>query len=104
MQRYSNLYKQDAWNIVQNCLPITCEAMFDDECMSQDAYRKIIDEVKPDLIINDRYICSPAIVGSNIPWIWLMSAAPHYLFMDDQQNRRCPPYFSGLPCNDQNDE
>lgn len=38
--------------------------------------KKIIDQIKPDIIVVDSYTTVPAVYKSNIPWVWLTSAAP----------------------------
>lgn len=45
------------------------------------------------MIIHDGYVAFPAILCSNVPWVWLFSAAPHAMLQDP----RTPPFYSGMP-------
>ena len=60
--------------------------------------QSIIDSIKPDLIVNDNYIISPAIVKSGIPWVWLVSF--NILYAIDDENT--PPGELGLPIEEGN--
>lgn len=41
-----------------------------------DEYRKVIDDIIPDIIVVDSYTSIPAVIKSGIPWVWLTSANP----------------------------
>lgn len=56
---------------------------------------RIIDEVKPDLILTDQMCPMPFIVNSNIPWAVVLSASPLAFGLDEH-----PPCNSGLRMNE----
>ncbi|XP_075588217.1 NDP-glycosyltransferase YjiC isoform X2 [Dermatophagoides farinae] len=56
----------------------------------------LIDEEKPDLIIMDQFILPPCIAYGKIPWAFLCSACPRFLYDSDD----IPPMCSGYPSND----
>ncbi|XP_054152655.1 4'-demethylrebeccamycin synthase-like [Oppia nitens] len=64
------------------------------ECRALDEhYRSVVDIIRPDVIVVNSYVCAPALVGSGIPWVNLISCTP-LLALNDQT---LPPPFSGLP-------
>ena len=70
--------------------------MLEDAKQQDDEYKEILDKVKPDLIVIDTYLVWPTLTLSGIPWVWLYSAAPQWLFTS---GGKIPPYCSGLPQN-----
>ncbi|KAH9497176.1 hypothetical protein DERF_013180 [Dermatophagoides farinae] len=56
----------------------------------------LIDEEKPDLIIMDQFIVPPCVAYGKIPWAFLCSACPRFLYDSDD----IPPMCSGYPSND----
>ena len=67
------------------------EKMFVQDKEWDQQYRHIIEKVKPNVIIIDRFVSSPALTNSGIPWVWFNSNAPQDGFMDE----RLPPAYSG---------
>ena len=55
-------------------------------------FRDMIQQIKPDIIVVDHYICQPAIVTAGVPWVWLMSSNP--LGLNEENS---PPRGSGYP-------
>ncbi|CAG2172653.1 unnamed protein product [Oppiella nova] len=51
----------------------------------------VIPSVKPDVIFVDQYLSLPSIETSGIPYVWVWTANPLFMFDDD----RAPPYYSG---------
>lgn len=41
-----------------------------------DEYKKVIEDITPDIIVVDSYTSIPAVIKSGIPWVWLTSANP----------------------------
>lgn len=64
---------------------------------SDSEIQRILEEIKPDLIIQDNYLTHPSIVTSGIPWIFLMTANP---LMLPGGEGRCPPATSGYKTTD----
>lgn len=82
---------------LSGCMLHAFSSMLDQ--IKHDVSGQVIEELKPDLIVYDGYICYPAIANGKIPWVWMYSAAPLPLLNDD----RLPPAFSGLPTNDKSE-
>ncbi len=56
--------------------------------------RKIINRIKPDIIIIDGYVWMPSVMNSGIPWVWSISCNP--LCMDyGIDDETLPPSLSG---------
>ncbi|CAG2182666.1 unnamed protein product, partial [Oppiella nova] len=55
-------------------------------------YERILAKVRPDLVVIDAYIGSPALIKSGLPFIVIYSAAPLILFNCDN----LPPPWSGF--------
>ena len=60
-----------------------------------DRLREIIDELQPDVIVEDNVVGFPAIQASGRPWVRIVSCNPLEL-KDDA----IPPVFSGYPADD----
>ena len=67
------------------------KVMIDTHIERDSQYREIINRIKPDIIVVDNIVCSPAMINSGIPWVSQMSANP-LLYLTD---KRTPPAFSG---------
>ncbi|OTF73167.1 UDP-glucuronosyltransferase-like protein [Euroglyphus maynei] len=53
------------------------EQLFLDTMLNvDDEIKRLIDQVKPDIIVVDSYTTIPAVYKSGIPWVWLTSAHP----------------------------
>jgi UDP:flavonoid glycosyltransferase YjiC (YdhE family) len=96
-EQHAEDFKLDPIGVAEHFFLNATKKMFADNREREHQYKEIIDRIKPDIIINDAYICSPTLTNSGIPWIWLFSAAPHLCLMDE----RIPPAWSGMSsfCN-----
>ena len=56
------------------------------------AVSQILCDISPDVIVTDQFCKLPAVEVSGIPWVWVWSAAPLYMYGDDPD---VPPCFSG---------
>lgn len=92
-------YAEEPIKHLSGCIYDAFSAMLDQGEQIADVFGKIIDELKPDIIVYDGYVCFPAIVNAPVPWVWMFSAAPHALLNDS----RLPPTYSGLPSNDKSE-
>ena len=54
-------------------------------------YQKLIERIKPDLILLESTLCVPAITNSGIPWIWINFGSPIRCLPDE----RLPPAWAG---------
>lgn len=60
-----------------------------------DRLREILDEVRPDVIVEDNVIAFPALLAHGAPWVRIVSCNPLEL-----KDPALPPAFSGLPAGD----
>ena len=73
----------------------TFQALIDGAKYVDGRLREIIDELEPDLIVEDNVVAFPALPACGRPWARIMSCNP--VEMKDPQ---VPPPFSGLPAED----
>ncbi|XP_054167620.1 uncharacterized UDP-glucosyltransferase YojK-like [Oppia nitens] len=80
--------------------------MFDDWKKLETNYRAVVDTVRPDIIVCDTHIASPALMNNNndIPWVLLSSCAPLEIYSAIHGPDRLPPAWSGLSINDSKDK
>lgn len=60
-----------------------------------DRLREILDEVRPDVVVEDNVVAFPAIVAHGAPWVRIVSCNPLEL-----KDPALPPTFSGYPVAD----
>ncbi|XP_054152612.1 UDP-glucuronosyltransferase 2B7-like, partial [Oppia nitens] len=101
--RNAQVFKECPLNVAK-----TYVGLFDELCdvlMARDQiYKRIVADVKPDVIVVDSYINSPVLTtNSGIPWVWLYSAAPLMILNSNLSSDQLPPAWLGLPTNDTND-
>jgi MGT family glycosyltransferase len=63
-----------------------------------DRLREILDEVQPDVIVEDNVVAFPALVAHGAPWVRIVSCNPLEL-----KDPAVPPAFSGLPAADRSE-
>ena len=73
----------------------TWQALIDGSRYVDDRLREIIDEVRPDVLVEDNVIAFPALSGSNIPWVRIVSCQPA-----EMHDAAVPPMSSGYPVDD----
>ncbi|MEO8468700.1 MAG: nucleotide disphospho-sugar-binding domain-containing protein [Chloroflexota bacterium] len=73
----------------------TWQALIDGSRYVDDRLREIIDEVRPDVLVEDNVIAFPALSASNIPWVRIVSCQPA-----EMHDAAVPPMSSGYPVND----
>jgi MGT family glycosyltransferase len=73
----------------------TFAALLDGARHVDDRLREILDEVDPDVIVEDNVVAFPAIPASGRPWVRIVSCSPTEIKDDD-----VPPAFSGYPTAD----
>lgn len=71
-------------------------AMFEDSKKLEVDFKAVVDTVKPDIIICDTHIASPALMNSGIPWLLLCSMGPLEFYNHCNPVDRLPPAWSGL--------
>jgi MGT family glycosyltransferase len=73
----------------------TMQALLDGARYVDDRLREIIDELAPDVIVEDNVCAFPALPASGRPWVRVVSCNPAEIKDPD-----VPPLFSGYPAND----
>src|SRR5215218_9799071 len=73
----------------------TFEALVDGARYVDDRLREIIDELQPDLVVEDNVVSFPALLSSGRPWARIASCNPA-----EMKDPAVPPTFSGLPSAD----
>src|SRR6266545_3548276 len=73
----------------------TWQALIDGSKYVDDRLREIIDEVRPDVIVEDNVVGFPALPASGVPWVRIVSCNPAEL-----KDAAVPPFSSGYPVAD----
>jgi MGT family glycosyltransferase len=73
----------------------TFQALLDGAKYVDDRLREIIDDVQPDVIVEDNVVTFPALPASGRPWVRIVSCNPAEIKDPD-----VPPPFSGYPAGD----
>jgi MGT family glycosyltransferase len=73
----------------------TFEALVDGARYVDERLRAIIDELQPDVIVEDNVVSFPALPASGRPWVRIVSCNPAEL-----KDPQLPPTFSGYPSDD----
>jgi MGT family glycosyltransferase len=73
----------------------TFQALVDGARYVDDRLREILDEVRPDVVVEDNVVAFPAIPASGRPWVRIVSCNPAEL-----KDPAVPPPFSGYPTAD----
>jgi MGT family glycosyltransferase len=73
----------------------TMQALLDGARYVDDRLREIIDELAPDVIVEDNVCAFPALPASGRPWVRVVSCNPAEIKDPD-----VPPLFSGYPASD----
>jgi MGT family glycosyltransferase len=76
----------------------TMQALLDGARYVDDRLREIIDELGPDVIVEDNVCAFPALPASGVPWVRIASCNPAEIKTPD-----VPPPFSGYPTGDRRD-
>jgi MGT family glycosyltransferase len=74
----------------------TFQALVDGARYVDERLVEIIDELQPDVIVEDNVVSFPALPASGRPWVRIMSCNPA-----EVKDARLPPTFSGYPSDDQ---
>jgi MGT family glycosyltransferase len=73
----------------------TFQALVDGAKYVDERLREIVDELDPDLIVEDNVVAFPALPACGRPWARIMSCNP-----TEMKDPEVPPPFSGLPSDD----
>jgi UDP:flavonoid glycosyltransferase YjiC (YdhE family) len=73
----------------------TWQALIDGAKYVDARLHEIIDEVRPDLLVEDNVVCFPALPASGIPWVRIVSCNPA-----EMKDESIAPFSSGYPAAD----
>ena len=73
----------------------TWQALVDGAKSVDDRLREILDELQPDVVVEDNVVCFPALPASGRPWVRVVSCNPAEI-----KDPNVPPVFSGYPAAD----
>jgi MGT family glycosyltransferase len=73
----------------------TFQALIDGAAYVDDRLREIIDELEPDVIVEDNVVAFPALPACGRPWVRIVSCNP-----TEVRDPDVPPPFSGYPADD----
>ena len=76
----------------------TFQALVDGAKYVDDRLVEIVDELQPDVIVEDNVVSFPALPACGRPWVRIVSCSPTEL-----KDPRVPPTFSGYPSDDDRD-
>jgi MGT family glycosyltransferase len=76
----------------------TFQALVDGAKYVDDRLNEIIDDVRPDVIVEDNVVSFAALPASGVPWVRIVSCNPAEL-----KDPGVPPTFSGYPADDRTD-
>lgn len=71
------------------------QELIDGARYSQDRLASIIDDVRPDVVVEDNVVCFPALMTAGAPFVRIVSCNPL-----EVRDPLLPPVFSGLPTDD----
>ncbi len=71
------------------------QELIDGARYSQDRLASIVDEVRPDVVVEDNVVCFPALMTAGAPFVRIVSCNPL-----EVRDPLLPPVFSGLPTDD----
>jgi MGT family glycosyltransferase len=74
----------------------TFQALIDGAAYVDDRLREIIDELEPDVIVEDNVVAFPALPACGRPWVRIVSCNP-----TEVRDAAVPPPFSGYAADDQ---
>lgn len=81
-------------DVIKSIGPIFVK-MFEDSKKLEVDFKAVVDVVKPNIIICDTHIASPALMNSGIPWLLLCSMGPLEFYDKFNSDDKLPPAFSG---------
>jgi MGT family glycosyltransferase len=83
---------------VEGFISPTFEALVDGARYVDSRLTEIIDDLEPDVIVEDNVVCFPALIASRRPWVRITSCNPTEI-----KDPAVPPPFSGYPVTDRTD-
>ena len=92
------VFRKPTFDQLAEFIEPTFRALCDGARYVDDRLREIIDEVQPDVVVEDNVVCFPAILASGRPWARIVSCNPLEL-----KDPGLPPPFAGYAVGDRSD-
>ncbi len=92
------VFRKPTFDQLAEFIEPTFRALCDGARYVDDRLREILDEVRPDVVVEDNVVCFPAILASGRPWARIVSCNPLEL-----KDPALPPPFAGYPVDDRSD-
>jgi MGT family glycosyltransferase len=92
------VFRKSAFEQLGEFMVPTWQALIDGAKYVDDRLREIIDELAPDVIVEDNVVAFPALAASGRPWVRIMSCNPA-----EAKDPAVPPFTSGYPAADRRD-
>ena len=89
------VFRKPTFDQLAEFIEPTFRALCDGARYVDDRLREILDEVRPDVVVEDNVVCFPAILASGRPWARIVSCNPLEL-----KDPALPPPFAGYPVGD----
>ena len=89
------VFREPTFTQLEQFIQPTWQALIDGAKYVEPRLREIVDEVEPDVIVEDNVLCFPALPASGRPWVRIVSCNPLELKDPD-----LPPVFSGYAAGD----
>ena len=89
------VFRQPTIEQLEGFIAPTFEALIDGARYVDERLAEILDEVRPDVIVEDNVVSYPALPASGLPWVRIVSCNPAEVKDPD-----VPPVFSGYPVAD----
>jgi MGT family glycosyltransferase len=89
------LFRRPTIEQLEGFIQPTFKALVDGAIYVDERLREIVDEVKPDAIVEDNVVTFPALPAGEAPWVRIVSCNPTEL-----KDPAVPPPFSGYPSGD----
>ncbi len=89
------IFRKPTIEQIEGFIAPTFQALIDGARYVDDKLRGIIDEVRPDVVVEDNVVAFPAIPAAEAPWVRIVSCNPA-----EVKDPEVPPAFSGYPAAD----
>jgi MGT family glycosyltransferase len=91
IERHKDAFRQSPAEQVSSYVVPTWNAIVDTAIRAEEPLRRLIAQIRPDVIVLDNVVMFPAIATSGVPWVRVVSCAE-----TEVPDRNVPPYLSGL--------
>jgi MGT family glycosyltransferase len=86
------VFRRSTFEQLEGFMAPTWRALIDGAMYVDDRLEEILDEVRPDVVVEDNVVAFPAVVRCGVPWVRIVSCNPLEI-----RDPALPPPYSGLP-------